>query len=163
MRAYELNQLKIIAAITAEMHRQCPNIPADNRMNVIIQAVDLICAEYAREPVAIAPSMGLAAWLRSDEVGASSEYMAWVLSEGDLAIWGQRYPDNNHPHDIEDFGRCVGMIEAAPHLAANIILLMNGHGEHWNRIATNWDLWSQLYKSGDLRTLYLRMKNCLPG
>ncbi|HFI1950511.1 TPA: hypothetical protein ACGPOM_002887 [Yersinia enterocolitica] len=86
MKAYNLNQLKIIAAINAEMNRQHPNIPADNRMNVVIEAVNSICAEYAREPVDITPAMGLGNWLVSDKVGASSIYGIYIKPEIRFAL-----------------------------------------------------------------------------
>ncbi|WP_145553300.1 hypothetical protein [Yersinia bercovieri] len=145
MKAYSLNQLKIIAAINAEMNRQHPNIPADNRMNVVIEAVNSICAEYAREPVDITPAMGLGNWLVSDKVGASSKYMASILSRKFVS----RYA---HPHDSDDFIRCIGLIKAVPELEDKI-LFMFGESHEWSCIAANWNSWKLLVENGELDTL----------
>ncbi|HEN3662929.1 TPA: hypothetical protein U5E42_002712 [Yersinia enterocolitica] len=145
MKAYKLNQISLVAAITKEMHRQCLNIPADNRMNVVIAAVDSICAEYAREPIGITPSMGLGSWLASDKVGASSKYMASILSRKFVS----RY---THPHDPDDFIRCIGLIKAAPELEDKI-LFMFGESHEWSCIAANWNSWKLLVENGELDTL----------
>lgn len=155
MQSYKISQIDLFVAITNELCRQQPGLPADNRSNVVIQAANMIVQEYGREPAPAAPSMGLAAWLRSDEVGASSEYMAWVLSEGDPAIWGGvngvRF---NHPHDADDFGRCVGLIAAAPELADKIHKLQAGHGLEWAHVSKNWQLWSELYNTKQFEKLH---------
>ena len=69
MESYRFNQIKIITAITEELNRQHPGLPADERMNTIIKAANEICAEYAREPVAASRGMGLTAWLGGDDTG----------------------------------------------------------------------------------------------
>ncbi|MBO1916633.1 hypothetical protein J4727_18635 [Providencia rettgeri] len=56
--------------------------------------------------------MGLAAWLASDDVGASSKYMASVLS-GHLC-------STSLPWDGADLGRCIRLLEAVPELASQL-------------------------------------------
>lgn len=159
MKSYQLNQIGLFSAISKELARQCPGLPADGRANVVIEAANLIVAEYAREPVAAAPSMGLAAWLRSDETGMSSEYMAYVLSKGDPAIWGGRCLtfSNAYPQDSDDFGRCVGLVVAMPSFEYLIDEMKDGHGAHWQAVAANWYPWVKLYDTKRLKELHQAM------
>ncbi|MEQ4627653.1 hypothetical protein ABN062_22190, partial [Providencia manganoxydans] len=77
----QLSQINLIAAISSEVEKQIPGIPAEPRyMNAIIKAANLVCDEFKKPLVKASECMGLTAWLASDDVGASSKYMASVLS-----------------------------------------------------------------------------------
>ncbi|KAB8305771.1 hypothetical protein EH227_24715 [Rouxiella chamberiensis] len=153
MKAYQLNQISLFSAIAKEISRQCPGIPADGRSNIVIKAADMIVAEYAREPVVAKPSMGLAAWLASDEVGMSSEYMAWVLSKSDPAVWGQRRPKISYPRDADDFGRCVGLVIAMPSYEFLVDEMRDNHGVYWAAVSANWYPWVKLFKARQYKEL----------
>jgi|SRR5471030_513850 len=147
MKNYQLNQIALFSAVTKELSRQCPGIPADGRTNTVLKAVNMIVEEYAREPVLVKPSMGLSAWLDSDEVGLSSEYMAWVLSNQDAQVWGgRRQPENSYPRDPDDFGRCLGLVVAMPSYEFLIDEMRANHGPHWEAVAANWYPWCQFHK-----------------
>jgi len=158
MIPYQLNQIGLFSAIAKEISRQCPGIPADARSNIVIKAADMIVAEYAREPVMAKPSMGLTAWLQSDEVGMSSEYMAWVLSKGDPAVWGQRCPKISYPRDADDFGRCVGLVVAMPSYEFLVDEMRINHGVYWAAVAANWYPWVKLYGLGRYKELNQAMR-----
>lgn len=157
MIPYQLNQIGLFSAIAKEISRQCPGIPADARSNIVIKAADMIVAEYAREPVMAKPSMGLTAWLQSDEVGMSSEYMAWVLSKGDPAVWGPRRTKLSYPHDADDFGRCRRLILAVPNLTFSIYRMAE-HGKNWGAVVDNWERWVEIYDAGRYKELNQAMR-----
>lgn len=159
MKRYEVNQIKLITAISAELQRQCPGLPVDRRFNKIIEAANLIVAEFGREPVLAKPSMGLSAWLDCDDTGSSSLYMAWVLSNGCFGDWwGRKQPEPAYPRDADDFGRCMKLIEAVPEFYG-IIYKMNGSGPEWSVVAANWESWLKLYKGENLGALCDQMTN----
>ena len=151
MESYRFNQIKIITAITEELNRQHPGLPADERMNTIIKAANEICAEYAREPVAASRGMGLTAWLGGDDTGLSRKFMASVLSGGQFKA------QNNYPRDPDDFGRCMRLIDAVPEFKG-LIHLMCQHGHEWTAVANNWETWVGLYNSCVGVELYSQMK-----
>ncbi|EPL8023955.1 hypothetical protein VKM53_11010 [Providencia stuartii] len=92
-----INQIDLIAAISSEIEKQIPGIPAEPRyMNAIIKAANLVCDEFKKPFVKASEGMGLAAWLASDYVGASSKYMASVLS-------GQFSAPHHYPLDGTSF------------------------------------------------------------
>ncbi|TNV22107.1 hypothetical protein FH968_04320 [Buttiauxella sp. B2] len=151
MTVKRFNQIALISAITEELNRQQPELPADDRMNVIIKAANDICAEYSRELVVASRGMGLTAWLASDDTGLSSKFMASVLSYGHFTA------PNNYPRDPDDFGRCMRLVQAVPEFKGLIHLLVD-HGPEWEAVANNWERWVELYSSGDGRELYKEMK-----
>lgn len=46
-KTYQLDQMKLFCDIAAAISKQQPNIPADNRSNVAIEAADMIVKAYA--------------------------------------------------------------------------------------------------------------------
>lgn len=154
----KLNQIALITAITEELNRQIPGLPADGRMNVIIKAANNICAEYSRELVFASPGMGLEKWLDSDDTGKSSLYMAWCLSGGQFGYWQhRRQPEADYPRDPADLGRCIRLIEAVPAFSGKITE-MSKHGYEWQAVARNWVRWVDLHANGNGRELYSEMK-----
>lgn len=153
-----LNQIALVTAITEELSRQIPGLPADGRMNVVIRAANDICAEYSRELVTASAGMGLEAWLNSDDTGSSSLYMAWCLSQGQFGYWqGHKQPAAAYPHDPDDLGRCIRLIEAVPEFGGKIPE-MSHRGHEWLEVTTNWDRWVELHARGQGRELYNEMK-----
>lgn len=159
MKAYKISQISLCTAISNELGRQCPGLPADNRYNAIIKAANDIIAEYGREPVMATPNMGLAAWLDCDDTGASSLYMAYVLCLDRLNVWrGRKAPGNHYPQDPDDLGRCIRLIEAVPEFGG-LIPEMADRGAHWTAVTSNWADWVEMYQAGATDRFYTAMKD----
>ncbi|WP_272540086.1 MULTISPECIES: hypothetical protein [unclassified Providencia] len=55
-----INQIDLIAAISNEIEKQIPGIPAEPRyMNAIIKAATLVCEEFKKPLVKASEGMGL--------------------------------------------------------------------------------------------------------
>ncbi|HBE9179209.1 TPA: hypothetical protein KNH08_002085 [Serratia fonticola] len=159
MKSYKFDQISIVTAITTELSRQHPSLPADHRMNAVIAASNSIVAEYEREPVMAAPRMGVSAWLDSDDTGASSLFMAYVLCHDRLRVWrGRKAPGNHYPRDPDDLGRCIRLIEAVPEFEG-LIPEMADRSAHWTAVTSNWADWVYMYQTGDTVGLYTAMKD----
>lgn len=147
----QLSQIDLIAAISSEVEKQIPGIPAEPRyMNAIIKAATLVCEEFKKPLVKASGGMGLTAWLASDDVGASSRYMAAVLS-------GQFDAPNHHPWDPADLGRCIRLLVAVPELASQLHE-MKACSPQWSAVIDNWDKWKELHDADEGKTLYQEMK-----
>jgi hypothetical protein len=154
---YQIDQIALINAISTELCRQIPGLTADNRYSTIIGAANLIVAEYARKPAVVLKGVGkegigLEAWLASDDVGASSLYMASILTGGCEAEFA-------YPLDPDDFGRCVRMIEAVylqpgEQLPAQSALF---DSPLWKIVISNWTEWLSLYREERFKELYKAM------
>ncbi|WP_272670885.1 hypothetical protein [Providencia sp. PROV147] len=148
----QLSQINLISAISNEIEKQIPGIPAEPRyMNAIIRAATLVCEEFKKPLVKASEDMGLAAWLASDDVGASSRYMASVLS-------GQFSAPHHYPWDGADLGRCIRLLEAVPELASQLHE-MKACSPQWSAVIDNWDKWKELYEAGEGKELYQEMKS----
>lgn len=152
-----ISQIDLITAINAELDRQGVSAVNARQANAIIAAANDIIRELERQHKPATPGMGLEAWLRCDETGASSEYLAGVLS-------GKFHRPAAYPHDPADFGRCVKMLEAAPELNKKLYRL-NKRGPHWRALWLHWDeltrLWRDESPSGTCPRLYARMQELL--
>ncbi|WP_218832931.1 hypothetical protein [Serratia fonticola] len=149
----QLNQIKLFAAITAEIDRQHPGIGFEARwFNAITKAANDICDEFAKPVVKASLGMGIAAWLASDDTGLSSKFMASVLT-------GEFKAENHYPRDPADFGRCLRLVNAVPGLAEKIGD-MSQHGNHWAVVAAHWDEWVEIYRSKDFTRLHRLMRAC---
>lgn len=148
----QLSQINLISAISTEIEKQIPGIPAEPRyMNAIIKAANLVCDEFKKPLVKASDGMGLTAWLASDDVGASSKYMASVLS-------GQFCAPHHYPWDGADLGRCIRLLEAVPELETELHK-MKACSPQWSAVIDNWDKWKVLYETGEGKKLYLEMKS----
>ncbi|MER5000350.1 hypothetical protein KDV89_12595 [Providencia stuartii] len=146
-----INQIDLISAISSEVEKQIPGIPAEPRyMNAIIKAANLVCDEFKKTLVKASEGMGLTAWLASDDVGASSRYMASVLS-------GQFSAPNHYPLDGADLGRCIRLLVAVPELASQLHE-MKARSPQWSAVVDNWDKWKALHDADEGKKLYQEMK-----
>lgn len=149
---HQIDQIALISAISTELCRQIPDLTADHRYNTIIEAANLIVKEFARKPVVGLKGVGLNAWLASDDVGASSLYMAGMLTGGCIA-------KHAYPRDVDDFGRCVRMIEAVYQEGAKVPLdPMLNCGPYWAMVTTNWLSWETMYKAEKFAELHEAMR-----
>ncbi|WP_272656439.1 MULTISPECIES: hypothetical protein [unclassified Providencia] len=147
----QLSQIDLIAAISSEVEKQIPGIPAEPRyMNAIIKAANLVCDEFKKPLIKASEGMGLTAWLASDDVGASSRYMAAVLS-------GQFDAPYYYPSDGADLGRCIRLLVAVPELASQLHE-MKACSPQWSAVIDNWDKWKDLYEAAEGKKLYQEMK-----
>lgn len=135
------------------------------QMNAVIAAADEIMAALADAHRPAVPGSGLAAWLRSDETGASSLYLAKALAPA--AGLGPIHPSIGSaepwPHDPADFGRCVGLLDAVPELRPHLgVLAGPEHGPAWNAMAAEWETLEAAYRedlpAGESERLYQRLR-----
>jgi hypothetical protein len=101
-----ISQIDLICAIVKHLERQGIKTLVPRQNNAIIDAANNIIAACEQYPVMASEGMGLQAWLASDDVGASSRYLASVL--GDFVC------TYAHPYDLDDFGRCSRLLVAVP-------------------------------------------------
>jgi hypothetical protein len=159
MKAYSFDQIPLVTAITKELSRQQPNLPADHRMNAVIKAANNIIAEYARQPVMMTPGMGLLAWLDSDDTGTSSVYMAYALCEACGIGWPINIqPEHAYPRDPDDLGRCFRLIDAVPEFGG-LLPEVAHRGAHWMAVTSNWADWLEMYQAGDTDRLHTEMQD----
>ncbi|NYU08069.1 hypothetical protein A8O28_04400 [Enterobacteriaceae bacterium CCUG 67584] len=158
MKAYRINQTALVGAIMKELGRQHPGLPADNRMSKVVEAANLICAEFEREPVASLPAVGFPAWLGSDDTGASSLFMASVLSHRQI------HAEKAYPRDPDDLGRCIRLLRAVPEFADRLHL-MSSQGPQWAAVVANWEQWTRMYnnENDDGSELYDAMQAAYAG
>lgn len=152
--AYRIDQIELLAAIWKELERQGINGAIPRIANVTIAAANDIIAECARDPVMASDSMGLDAWLRSDDTGLSSRYMASRLSSRNNKEYGW-------PHDPDDLGRCIRLLVACPELK-NRLSEMESWGQHWKALYSKWDeltsLFNEEFPSGRAPRTYKLME-----
>ena len=144
-----MTQRGLIQAILNELHRCGIKGNLHYRyINAVIDASNRVCNEFARETIIAPPGSGMAAWIDSDEVGASSLFLARTLADAaGIECPPHKYPhENRYPGDMEDFRRCVQMLDAVPQLRA-YIKVMKHHGPAWERLSDKWAELEILYVS----------------
>ena len=124
-----VSQIELIATITKFLDKQGVKTMVPRQFNAIITAADSIIDEIEKPVVMASPGMGLNAWLNSDDTGISSKWMAAVLS-GRTSPYG-------HPHDVDDFCRCMRLIEAVPEYA-NRLDELRGQSKEWDALLDRW-------------------------
>ena len=127
-----IRQIELINAVVKELKKQGVKDLIPRQYNMIIESVNKIIAECEKKPVMASAGMGLRDWLRSDDVGMSSRYMASIL--GGFAC------PYNHPLDLDDFGRCSRLLLAVPEFREKLEM-MRSKSEQW---ASLLDVWTQL-------------------
>ena len=158
MPSHQINQISLIAAITKHLEKQekiTHVLPRE--IDVIIRAADLIVAELTKPNMPVTPGMGIDAWRESDGTGTSSQFMDRVLAKGWLS---EDLTRCSHPQDPSDFGRCVGLLDAAPELRP-LLDRMSTASPQWKSMVDNWIELEALYReelpSGSAPKLLSRM------
>lgn len=143
--AYDLNQIDLISAISEEVSRQYPGIKTEPRLfNAIVAAADSLVAAFAEPRKDAVPGMGLSMWLRSDDVGASSKYMAWLMNKDKFLM-----PDFSVPIDVSDFSRCVKMVDAIGFTDEQVSSsLRNEAVGYWRLMGSDWISLRKLHDGG---------------
>jgi hypothetical protein len=134
----KVSQIDLVADISKALEKRGHTHVESRHFNAIIEAANIICAEFSRESVGATDGMGLAAWLRSDDTGLSSKYMAHVCAGGPTAR-------NEHPLDPSDFGRCYRFLRAVPEARDNLHRLKDS-GAVWAAYVDHWDEMERLYE-----------------
>lgn len=156
-------QIDLVGAIQQHLqHEEGITHILHRDMKAIIDAANLIVAEFEKPERPAVPGMGLAAWLVSDHTGLSSRRMASRLS-------ATRYmpeAEPAYPRDPADFGRCLGLLEACPELRDRLPRMADD-GPEWAALVEHWDeleaLWREESPSGTAPKLFERMKELLRG
>ena len=142
-----VGQLPLVAAITKHLDSLGHRNVETRHLNAVIQAADLIVAEFARPSRRAVPGMGLAAWMGSDDTGASSLAMAGHLEshlDHHSYILTGHYNRTEHPHDPADLGRCLGLLAAVPELRPHLPQ-MRSLTPTWAAFVERWDELERLY------------------
>lgn len=154
-----INQIELVFAIMKELDRQGVKEFVPRWMEACIDAANSIIREIGIEPTQSKDGMGLSAWLRSDDTGMSSAFMAHVLAAGPM-----KKPE--HPHDPADFGRCYRFLRAVPE-ARRSLAKMAAHGKVWAALVAHWPelegLWELESLTGKCPQLYARMREIIEG
>jgi hypothetical protein len=135
-----ISQAELVGRVLKELGRQGVKNLNARQVNAVIRGVDAIIAEIKTPTVRASAGMGLEAWRRSDDTGLSSLYLA-------AALRGQCTPRLEYPHDSDDFGRCVRLLEAVPELRPRLELLANAP-QPWPKLLAVWGRAERLYHEG---------------
>ncbi|MFA0809327.1 hypothetical protein [Microbulbifer epialgicus] len=128
-----VSQIDIVSAILNKIHEACPNqLLSPCQVNTIHNAATMVLEVLHTREVRAAPGIGLEAWLRTEDVGASSKFMASILAQehGIKAM-------PTHPIDPSDFARCRKLLSAVPELEDRLELMAD-QSEVWKRLVERW-------------------------
>ncbi len=137
-----ISQIELISGICKVIEKHGMKNILHRQLNAIIEGANIII-ESLNTPFKDAYiGCSLDEWLRTDQVGQSSKYLAFALS-GE----GHRFAENNHPHDWDDFGRCITLLDSVLYLRLNLERMADPkHGKVWNAIYANWRELERLYR-----------------
>ena len=123
-----LSQIELICAICKHLDKQGVKSLVPRQYNAVIEAANLICDAIAREPV---------------PARASSLYLASVL--------GGFVKQYAHPHDADDFGRCMRLLEAVPEFDLPLVE-MRGKSPQWDALLDSWGAIRDRIAAEDFKT-----------
>lgn len=129
-----VSQIDIATAIMEKIAEQNPGYCTSARQyNSIFKAATMVCEALSTPDTRSVAGEGIEAWLKSDDVGSSSKFMASVLSQshGISAEYA-------HPADPSDFIRCRKLLLAEPSLTEHIHL-MAPKSSVWLNLVENWN------------------------
>jgi hypothetical protein len=152
-----VSQIELVGAILESLDKLGVKSLLERELNTVIRCATEIVNELAKLERKVTPGMGLDAWLVSDHVGSSSAFMASVLT-------GKLSRDLAYPHDPDDFGRCIGLLDACPELREHLPRLL-GCGPQWAALVSVWDELEAMYRdevrTGSAPRLMARMRDLL--
>lgn len=138
-----VSQIKLIAAIGKNLDKQGVKSLVPRQYNAIIEAANIVIAAIEQEPCMAKEAMGLDAWLRSDDVGQSSAYMASVM--------GGFVRPYAHPYGADDFGRCHRLLIAVPEFRDRLEM-MRDKSEQWAALLDCWGAIVDRIEAKDYKT-----------
>lgn len=164
-----ISQMNLVTGILGLLEKHGVKDANSRHFNAVIQAADIIVAEFDRPNVPAMDGMGLAAWLRSDDTGLSSKHMARILCNirVDCDVEEVRTGKPPHPLDPDDFGRCYRFLRAVPlgPERARDVAYMGVSSREWAGLAAAWGELEQLYwaelPTGKCPKLYERMQQLI--
>ena len=148
-----MNQMELVTGFMKVLGEQ-KKLLKHTTINMLIKCVNELIAEEERPFMKAENVMGLEAWLKSDDTGLSSKYMAFVLCNGPKAEYA-------HPVDADDFGRCYRFLKAV--LGGDELSVMAGESKQWQALVTNWPELSELYEKNKFVDLSKKIQELLKG
>lgn len=137
-----ISQIDIATAIMERIAEQNPGYCASIRQyNAIFKAATMVCDALSSPDTRSVAGEGIEAWLKTDDVGSSSKFMASVLSQS-ITISAEYA----HPSDPSDFIRCRKLLLAEPALKDHIHL-MSAKSAVWLSLVENWESLCELMDS----------------
>lgn len=153
-----ISQLELVGGICKLVSEECPTLNP-RQMNAIARGADMILEELRQPDRPSVAASGMEAWLKSDDTGMSSRYMAFTIGTGPPAEYA-------HPWDPSDLGRCLRLLEACPELRP-LVPAMAKTGKEWKALVEHWDELEALYReelpTGRAPKLYDLMQKLLRG
>lgn len=135
-----ISQIELVSGIFKLLERQGLKDAPIGVLNKVISCADEIIAEINRELIFAKDGEGYHAWIKSDDTGESSKFLADVLrSNKELTADRIRVP-----YDPSDFGRCVRMLRVCSELKKDLPKI-KGYGPIWREIFYNWEYMEDLY------------------
>lgn len=142
-----INQISLVTAIIDEINRQhkeehdgqeCSAEPF--QFNAVIAGANEIIRGWQRPRRSASTNIGIDIWLNSDDCGASSLAMA-------KHILGRGVGGDHHPHDADDFHRCMLFLSAVPEAKDPMKLeRMRWVSPTWSKLYENWEALTALYE-----------------
>lgn len=158
-----ISQIALARAITKCLGKHGYDGANTRQYNVILRASAEIVLAMQSPTVLTTPGMGLDAWLKSDDTGASSLFMAAVLFPAQVSNAHDHQTEKRHPYDPADFGRCHRFLQAVPEAAGRLGEVRAAGGPVWERLIDNWRELATLFEEelpgGKAPRLYQRMKD----
>ena len=142
-----ISQIDLIGDIMAALENRGVKRCNARQMNAVIEAANLIVDAIAKEHKPAIPGSGWRVWLQSDATGLSSKCLlaetmnVHVGPPGHLGV-------KNYPHDADDFGRCIGLLDAEPEIRGKLGVMADC-GPQWAAIVQRWDELERLYRAGN--------------
>lgn len=128
-----VSQTRLVSSILTTLDKENPGFCTSARQyNSIIKAADAICEAMASVDIRSEPGEGLTAWLKSDDTGSSSKYMASVLTDGKRLHFSHA-----HPWDPGDFGRCRKLLLAVPEFQSRLARMAD-RSPVWANLVSHW-------------------------
>ena len=150
-----IDQMDLVVAISRSVEEQVGKVSIlPRQFNAIIQAANLIVEAFEKPEQKVTDGMGVAAWLQSDHTGMSS---LWIL-QAMCIRGGVVYA---YPQDAGDFGRCLGLLRAAPELREKLGDVA-ATGKEWSILVENWKELEGLHARAAYPELSKRMSELLP-
>jgi hypothetical protein len=106
---------------------------------LILKCCNEIIDDCERKLQPAISNMGLENWLRSDDTGASSLYMAHIICQGPYAPYA-------HPYDSADFGRCYRFLKAV-NRSSTILAIMCATSTQWDALVNIWNQLETMYEN----------------
>jgi len=151
---FAIDHIKLVVAISKHLDK-CEGVKYVNprQFNAVIKAANIIVAEYAKADQIANAGTGLDVWLRSDDRGMSSNYMAHVLGGSDAAKLA-------YPYDCSDFGRCVRLLDVVPVLRTNLAMMSDTHPV-WKSLVDAWDELEAMYRREEYEQVSHRIRKMM--